>query len=138
MHLGNNDLLVVRDLTMILLSFAGFLRFDEVSYLLVYCIVCCKVQQMCNKKGNMHGLSWQSIETMFLCESRPTVKRIIIRFWKSAPFWPIIHTGFKFRAFIKNVKVFKGYNIAHRGRGRNGIFGTPHQNSNFLALRIEP
>jgi hypothetical protein len=26
MHLGNNDLLVVRDLTMILLSFAGFLR----------------------------------------------------------------------------------------------------------------
>jgi site-specific recombinase XerC len=31
MHLGNNDLLVVRDLTMILLSFAGFLRFDEVS-----------------------------------------------------------------------------------------------------------
>ena len=34
MHLGNNDLLVVRDLTMILLSFAGFLRFDEVSSLL--------------------------------------------------------------------------------------------------------
>jgi hypothetical protein len=34
MHLGNNNLLVVRDLTMILLSFAGFLRFDEVSYLL--------------------------------------------------------------------------------------------------------
>ena len=34
MYLGNNDLLVVRDLTMILLSFAGFLRFDEVSSLL--------------------------------------------------------------------------------------------------------
>jgi site-specific recombinase XerC len=34
MHLGNNDLLVVRDLTMILLSFAGLLRFDEVSSLL--------------------------------------------------------------------------------------------------------
>ena len=34
MHMGNNDLLVVRDLTMILLSFAGFLRFDEVSSLL--------------------------------------------------------------------------------------------------------
>jgi hypothetical protein len=34
MHLGNNDLLVVRDLTMILLSFAGILRFDEVSSLL--------------------------------------------------------------------------------------------------------
>jgi hypothetical protein len=67
---------------------------------------------MCNKKSNMHGLSWQNIEAMFLCESRPTV----------------IHTGFKFRAFIKNVKVFKGYNITHRGRGRNGVFGTPHQN----------
>jgi hypothetical protein len=35
--------------------------------------------------------------------------------WKSAPFCPIIHTGFTFRAFIKNVKVFKGYNITHRG-----------------------
>lgn len=34
MYLDNNDLLVVRDLTMILLSFAGFLRFDEVSSLL--------------------------------------------------------------------------------------------------------
>ena len=34
MHLGNNDLLVVRDLTMILLSFTGLLRFDEVSSLL--------------------------------------------------------------------------------------------------------
>jgi site-specific recombinase XerC len=34
MNVGNNDLLVVRDLTMILLSFAGFLRFDEVSSLL--------------------------------------------------------------------------------------------------------
>jgi hypothetical protein len=34
MHLGNNDLLAVRDLTMILLSFARFLRFDEVSSLL--------------------------------------------------------------------------------------------------------
>jgi hypothetical protein len=34
MHLGNNDLLVVRDLATILLSFAGFLRFDEVSSLL--------------------------------------------------------------------------------------------------------
>jgi hypothetical protein len=33
-----------------------------------------------NKKSNMHGLSWQNIEAMFLCESRPTVKRIIIRF----------------------------------------------------------
>jgi hypothetical protein len=29
---------------------------------------------------NMHLLNWQNIETMFLCESRPTVKRIIIRF----------------------------------------------------------
>jgi hypothetical protein len=36
MHIGNNDLLVVRDLTMILLSFAGFLRFDEVSSLLSF------------------------------------------------------------------------------------------------------
>jgi hypothetical protein len=27
-----------------------------------------------------HGLSWPNIEAMFLCESRPTVKRIIIRF----------------------------------------------------------
>jgi hypothetical protein len=34
MHLGNNDSLVVRDLTMILLSFTGLLRFDEVSSLL--------------------------------------------------------------------------------------------------------
>jgi hypothetical protein len=34
MHVGNNDLLVVRDLSMILLSFARFLRFDEVSSLL--------------------------------------------------------------------------------------------------------
>jgi hypothetical protein len=33
MNVGNNDLLVVRDLTMSLLSFAGFLRFDEVSSL---------------------------------------------------------------------------------------------------------
>jgi hypothetical protein len=92
MHLGNNDSLVVRDLTMILLSFAGFLRFDEVLithfmypfntvYYRVYCIVCSsRVQQMCNKKSNMLGLSWQNIEAMFLCESRPTVKRIIIRF----------------------------------------------------------
>ena len=63
---------------------------------------------------------------------------LVVPEWKSAPFWPIIHTGFKFRAFIKNVKVFKGYNITHRGRGRNGIFGTPHQNFNFLALRFEP
>jgi hypothetical protein len=31
MHFGNNDLLVVRDLIMILLSFAGFLRFDDIS-----------------------------------------------------------------------------------------------------------
>jgi hypothetical protein len=45
---------------------------------------------------------------------------------KSAPLWRIIHTGFKLRAFIKNVKVLKGYNITHRGRGRNGVFGTPH------------
>jgi hypothetical protein len=45
--------------------------------------------------------------------------------WKSAPFWPILYTGFKFRAFIKNVKVFKGYDITHRWRGRNGVFGTP-------------
>jgi hypothetical protein len=87
MNVGNNDLLVVRDLTMILLSFAGFLRFDEVSSLLCSDVkIECEylflfiVQQMCNKKGNMHGLSWQNIETMFLCESRPTVKRIIIRF----------------------------------------------------------
>jgi hypothetical protein len=63
---------------------------------------------------------------------------LVVPEWKSAPFWPIIHTGFKFRAFIKNVKVFKGYNITHRGRGRNGVFGTPHQNFNFLALRFEP
>ena len=52
--------------------------------------------------------------------------------WKSAPFCPIIHTGFTFRAFIKNVKVFKGYNITHRGGGRNGVFGTPHH------LRFQP
>ena len=31
---GNNDLIVIRDLTMILLSFAGFLRFDEISSLM--------------------------------------------------------------------------------------------------------
>jgi hypothetical protein len=32
----------------------------------VYCIVCSsRVQQMCNKKSNMHGLSWQNIEAMF-------------------------------------------------------------------------
>jgi hypothetical protein len=49
-----------------------------------------------------------------------------------------MHTGFKFRAFIKNVKVFKGYNTTHRRRGRNGVFGTPHQKFNFLALRFEP
>lgn len=34
LYMGNDDLLIVRDLTMILLSFAGFLRFDEVSSLL--------------------------------------------------------------------------------------------------------
>ena len=33
-HKDSSDLLVVRDLTMILLSFAGFLRFDEVSSLI--------------------------------------------------------------------------------------------------------
>ena len=67
-----------------------------------------------------------------------TTGTLVVPEWNSAPFWPIIHTGFKFRAFIKKVKVFKGYNITHRGRGRNGIFGTPHQNFNFLALRFEP
>ncbi|KAK3084685.1 hypothetical protein FSP39_017394 [Pinctada imbricata] len=34
LYIDNNDLLIIRDLTMILLCFAGFLRFDEVSSLL--------------------------------------------------------------------------------------------------------
>jgi hypothetical protein len=42
-----------------------------------------------------------------------TTGTLVVAEWKSAPFWPIIHTGFKFRVFIKKVKVFKGYNITH-------------------------
>ena len=33
LFLNSHDILVIRDLTMILLSYAGFLRFDEVSNL---------------------------------------------------------------------------------------------------------
>ena len=79
-----------------------------------------------------------AIETVNKLIRENATGTLIVPEWKSAPFWPIIHSGVKFRAFIKNVKVFKGYNITHRGGGRNGVFGTPHQNFNFLALRFEP
>jgi hypothetical protein len=52
MHLGNNDLLVVRDLTMILLSFAGFLRFDEVSSANTACVeISCPITEASNPTG---------------------------------------------------------------------------------------
>jgi hypothetical protein len=53
------------------------------------------------------------IETVNKLTRENAMGTLVVPEWKSAPFWPIIHTGFKLRAFIKNVKVFKGYNITH-------------------------
>ena len=62
---------------------------------------------------------------------------MVIPEWKSAPFWPTVSDGDVFKSFIKYHKVFAGYQVTHRGRGQNGIFGKPFQKFNFVALRIE-
>ncbi|VDI74250.1 Hypothetical predicted protein [Mytilus galloprovincialis] len=51
------------------------------------------------------------------------VGTLVIPEWKSAPYWPVLSEGNRFKYFVKNHKIFPGSGITHRGRGRNGIFG---------------
>ena len=62
---------------------------------------------------------------------------LIIPEWKSAPFWPIVWSGSRFKKFVKSLKYFEGNNVTHRGRDNNGIFGQIKQKFRFVALRIE-
>lgn len=57
--------------------------------------------------------------------------------WKSAPFWPEVWDEFYFKSFVKHFKSFTDYNVTHKGKRQNGIFGRPTQNFNFIALCIE-
>jgi hypothetical protein len=51
---------------------------------------------------------------------------IIIPYWKSAPYWPLIYTNIAgvctFEKFVVDSKIMSS-KIIKRGRGRNGMFG---------------
>lgn len=64
---------------------------------------------------------------------------LIVPFWKSAPFWPLLHTNklgiTVFEYFVAESKIMSS-DIVVRGRGRNGIFGQKHHDFNMLVLKI--
>ena len=60
---------------------------------------------------------------------------LIIPYWQSAPFWPIVWDGASFKEFIKTYEVLSS-NAIVKGRGRNGIFGKQGSNFKMFALRI--
>ena len=65
-----------------------------------------------------------------------SVCTLFIPVWKSAPFWPLICENHAYKSFITSYRYFKGFNVTHKGRGRNGIFGKKSQSFDFVALRI--
>ena len=65
---------------------------------------------------------------------RKAIATIIIPFWPSSDYWPIVAQ--KFYDCIRDFKVFEGKVIPLQGRNKNSIFG-PNFLGNMLALRMD-
>ena len=65
---------------------------------------------------------------------RKAIVTVIIPFWPSSDYWPIVAR--KFYNCIRDFKVFEGKDILLQGRNKNSIFG-PSFLGNMLALRMD-
>ena len=60
---------------------------------------------------------------------------IVVPFWPSANFWPVIMS--KFRSFIIARKVFKGQEVLKQGRNVNSLFGSDRFWGQMIAFRMD-
>ena len=60
---------------------------------------------------------------------------IVVPFWPSANFWPVIMS--KFRSFIIARKVFKGQGVLKQGRNVNSLFGSDRFWGQMIAFRMD-
>jgi hypothetical protein len=64
---------------------------------------------------------------------------IIIPYWKSASYWPLIYTNIAgvctFEKFVVDSKIMSS-KIIKRGRGRNGMFGKTQSDFSMIALKL--
>ena len=59
---------------------------------------------------------------------------LIVPYWTSAPFWPVLNpTGKRFASFVKEYKIL-AERIVVKGKGRNGIF--EKRGVKMLAMKI--
>ena len=63
------------------------------------------------------------------------VGTLIVPQWKSAPYWPKISQGGKFKSFVREFFTFS-CNEVEKGRGNNGIFGSPKHGLTMLAVKF--
>ena len=59
---------------------------------------------------------------------------IVVPFWPSANFWPIIMS--KFREFVVNYETIDGQQALKQGRNKNSIFGTDKFYGQMIAFRM--
>ena len=62
---------------------------------------------------------------------------VILPVWKSAPFWPLLFDGFKFRGFITDYFVFQKNDHIKPGRHNNGMFTDNSIIFDMIAMRFE-
>jgi hypothetical protein len=48
---------------------------------------------------------------------------LFIPVWKSTAYWPLICENEVSKSFVISFRYFNGFNITHKGRGKNSIFG---------------
>jgi hypothetical protein len=64
---------------------------------------------------------------------------IIISYWKSTPYWPLIYTNIAgvctFEKFVVDSKIMSS-KIIKPGRGRNVMFGKTQSDFSMIALKL--
>jgi hypothetical protein len=61
---------------------------------------------------------------------------LIIPFWKSAPYWPIIQKNCIFHEFIKDIHYLPQKDCIFTGAGKNGVLADNPLKFKMVALRI--
>ncbi|XP_063416794.1 uncharacterized protein LOC134699037 [Mytilus trossulus] len=68
-----------------------------------------------------------------------SIGTLIVPYWRSAPFWPILNFGIEgsqtFASFVVDSRLLSS-SVVIRGRGKNGLFGKTDTHFPMLALKI--
>ena len=60
---------------------------------------------------------------------------LIVPFWPSAPFWPLLVS--KFAKFIQNYLVFVGTSVLEHGNNKKSLLGSDSWNGHVVAFHID-